>query len=128
MIFIHTIRRRLASILGLEAGRYTPAPDGSYLQVRLGDIYNPTTETVSHDIKKGQTVYLRPETVPSIVAKESLLLVVNPALQLYGTTQGMYLVEQRSLDQFPEIVLVARKDVSDLAGQIDWLVRIYALT
>lgn len=128
-VFLNLVRgNRLGMYMGLkmEDGKpYRFAPDYTYVEIPLAQIYNPTTEEVVTKVSANQKVQIIPACTVRVASNYKILVKTNPKLQALANCPAMFLMDAGS-DEHCSFYAHFQKSLD--REEIDWAVRLYLLT
>lgn len=124
--FLNLVRgNRLSSIIGLrmrEGVPYRFSKDYTYVEIPLGELFNPGTEEVVSKASRNQRIRIIPAC--DILLRGTgykVIVKVNPKIHEYASCTEIRFLEDDT-DQ-PVFYATFHKDMD--AAELDWAVRLY---
>lgn len=101
------------------------APDYTYIQVPLKEVYNPSDEKIVTKAMRNQQLKLIPACTINVRSRYKAMVKTNPKLQEVATCPTLYLIDGGDSREEISFYATFRKDY-DLS-ELEWIVRVYLI-
>lgn len=116
---------RLTALMGLQMNEGVPyrySKDYTYVEIPLGQLYNPNTEEVVEKASRNQKIRIIPACKLDVKGACKIVVKTNPKLQEYSNCPSLFIIDSGEGEQ-PSFYATFSRDMD--ASELDWAVRIY---